>query len=93
MHIKKTKHKFADGSVKTQIALVESYRPGKGQNPRTRTIRDYGYLEAQEDPDRFLAELQQYVKEQREANQKIALNIDMNDLKTAIAVLKEACKA
>lgn len=78
MHIKKTKHQFADGSVKTQIALVESYRPGKGQNPRTRTIRDYGYLESQENPERFLEELQGYVNKQRSAEEKIALSIDMN---------------
>ena len=50
MHIKKTPHTFADHSVKTQISIVESYRPGKGMNPRTRTIKDYGYREEQEDP-------------------------------------------
>lgn len=78
MHIKRTLHKFADGSVKTQITLVESYRPGKGMNPRTRTIKDYGYLEDQEKPKAFLSDLQQYVEEQRKASQKISLSIDMN---------------
>ena len=54
MHIKKTRHTFSDGTVKTQITLVESYRPGKGMNPRTRTIKDYGYLEDQKDPEKFI---------------------------------------
>ena len=78
MHIKKTPHTFADHSVKTQISIVESYRPGKGMNPRTRTIKDYGYLEDQEDPEKFLADLQKIVDEQRKSSQKISLNIDMN---------------
>ena len=76
MHIKKTKHRLADGTVKTQITLVESYRPGKGQNPKTRTIRELGYLEAQEDPEGFLQELQRYVEAQRGSREKIAISID-----------------
>ena len=78
MHIKRTPHTFADGSIKTQITLVESYRPGKGMNPRTRTIRDFGYLEDREDPDKFLEDLKKMVEEQRLSSQKISLNIDMN---------------
>ena len=78
MHIKRTPHTFADGSIKTQITLVESYRPGKGMNPRTRTVKDYGYLEDQEKPEEFLSELQNYVEEQRKASQKISLSIDIN---------------
>ena len=80
MHIKKTRHTFSDGTVKTQITLVESYRPGKGMNPRTRTIKDYGYLEDQKDPEKFLADLNSYVQEQRQSNQKISLSIDMDKL-------------
>lgn len=80
MHIKKTKHTFANGSIKTQIALVESYRPGKGMNSRTRTIKDYGYLEDKPDPEGFLDELQSIVNEARRTNQKVALQIDMNML-------------
>ena len=75
MHIKKTPHTFADHSVKTQISIVESYRPGKGMNPRTRTIKDYGYLEDQKDPEKFLADLQKIVDEQRKSSQKISLNV------------------
>lgn len=78
MHIKKTSHTFADGSVKTQISLVESYRPGKGMNPRTRTIKDYGYLEDQKNPEKFLSDLQNSIDEQRKSTQKIPLSIDMN---------------
>ena len=78
MHIKRTPHTFADGSIKTQITLVESYRPGKGMNPRTRTVKDYGYLEDRDKPEEFLSELQNYVEEQRKSSQKISLSIDMN---------------
>ena len=78
MHVKKTKHHFADGSLKTQITVVESYRPGKGMNPRTRTIKDYGYLEDHDDPERFLAELNASIKEQRKSGEKISLSIDMD---------------
>lgn len=78
MHIKKTKHTFADGSKKTQITLVESYRPGKGMNPRTRTIQDYGYLEDQTDPEAFLDTLQKMVADHRKANEKISLTIDVD---------------
>ena len=78
MHIKKTKHTFADGSIKTQITLVESYRPGKGMNPRTRTIKDYGYLEDQKNPQEFLESLQKIVQDHRKANEKISLTIDVD---------------
>ena len=78
MYIKKTKHYFADGSLKTQITVAESYRPGKGMNPRTRTIKDYGYLEDYDDPEKFLAELNASIKEQRKTGEKISLSIDMN---------------
>lgn len=78
MYIKKTKHTLADKSVKTQITLVESYRPGKGMGARTRTLKDYGYLEDKKDPNRFLAELEAEVEKYRKANQKIELTINMN---------------
>lgn len=80
MHIKKTKHTLANGKVRTQITLVESYRPGKGMNPRTRTIKDYGYLEDQQDPDQFLSELQKIVLDQRQSEQKTSVEIDMDKL-------------
>jgi len=78
MYIKKTKHVFADGSVKTQITLVESYRPGKGMKSKKRTIKDYGYLENHEDPESFLSGLQQLVEESRSGRKSVNPSFDMN---------------
>lgn len=66
------------GAKKKQITLVESYRPGKGMNPVTRTIQDYGYLEDQTDPEAFLDTLQKMVADHRKANEKISLTIDVD---------------
>ena len=48
--IKKDKIKKKDGTVKTYIRVVESYRPGPNMNAKQRTIKSFGYLEDQEDP-------------------------------------------
>lgn len=52
--IRKDKIKRKDGSVKTYVRVVESYRPGPGSKPKQRTIRSFGYLEDQPDPAEFL---------------------------------------
>ena len=80
MYIKKTRHPLANGTVKTQITLVESYRPGKGKPAKTRTVKDYGYLENQKDPEKFLADLQKVVDESRRSNRKLTITIDTNKL-------------
>lgn len=64
MFIRKTKRKHADGSIWTQVQLVEGFRPGKGLPPKQRVIKGFGYLENQEDPIKFISELEQYVKKQ-----------------------------
>ena len=74
MFIKKTKHKLPDGSIRTQIQLVESYRPSKGANPKQRIIRNYGYLELQPDPESFLSQLQDSIKDQ----ESLKLTIDLS---------------
>lgn len=45
----------ANGSPRTQVRVVEGYRPGPGLAPKQRTIRDFGYLEDQKDPEAFMA--------------------------------------
>ena len=52
--IRKDPKTFKDGSVKTQIRVVEGYRPGPGLPPKQRTIRDFGYLEDQSDREAFM---------------------------------------
>lgn len=58
--ISKTKIKFANGTEKTQIRVVESYRPGPGINPKKRTIKSFGYLEDQENEEAFWKMVKDY---------------------------------
>ena len=78
MHIKKTKKVFADGSVKTQIVTVESFRPGKGMKPKQRQIRNYGYLEDKEDPEGFLKQLEEQVNKDRSSKKELSIHIDFS---------------
>jgi transposase len=58
--IKKDPKTYRDGSVKTQIRVVEAYRPGPGLSPKQRTIKDFGYLEDQPDRDAFMAAVAEF---------------------------------
>lgn len=58
--IKKDKRKFADGSVKTYYRVTHGYRPKPGAAPKQRTIKKFGYIEDQPDPDAFLAEIREF---------------------------------
>ena len=75
MFVKKTCHTVGD-EIKTQIRLVESYRPSPGANPKQRLIEDCGWLEDQDDPDAFLAELQERCKQARDNSKKIDISIN-----------------
>ncbi len=48
------------GVIKTHIRVVEGYRPGPGMPTKQRTIKSFGYLEDQEDPDAFLAMVEEF---------------------------------
>ncbi|MBQ6342885.1 MAG: IS1634 family transposase [Anaerolineaceae bacterium] len=63
--IRKDKKIYADGTIKTQIRVVEGYRPGPGMPPKQRTIKNFGYLEDQTDQEAFLEMVKQFDKEQR----------------------------
>ena len=58
--IRKDKIKKKDGTVKTYIRVVEGYRPAPGQSTRQRTIKSFGYLEDQEDPEAFMREVKAF---------------------------------
>jgi transposase len=58
--IKRDKKTYANGTVKTQIRVVEAYRPGPGLPPKQRTVKDFGYLEDKEDPKAFMAEVEEF---------------------------------
>ena len=48
------------GVTKTYIRVVEGYRPGPGMPTKQRTIKSFGYLEDQEDPDTFMAMVEEF---------------------------------
>jgi transposase len=58
--IRKDQKIFKDGTVKTQIRVVEGYRPGPGLPPKQRTIKDFGYLEDNENQERFMASVAEF---------------------------------
>ena len=66
--IRKDKHTDRNGNVKTQIRVVEGYRPGPGMSPKQRTIKDFGYLEDQEDPNAFLEMVEAFNDTYRQLN-------------------------
>jgi len=66
--IKKDKRIDAKGKTRTQIRVVESYRPGFAMAPKQRTIKDFGCLEDQADPEAFMAEVEQFNVSYREQN-------------------------
>lgn len=78
MYIKKTRHKQKDGSIKTQIQIVESYRPAKGANPKQRIIKDLGYLEDKDDSEAFLNELKKQIKKEKQDDLIFPIRIDPN---------------
>jgi len=53
--IKRERKKQRDGTVKTFIRVVESYRPGPGQQPKQRAVKAFGWLEDQEDQEAFMS--------------------------------------
>lgn len=55
--IHKDKKTFKDGSIKTQIRVTEGYCPYPNTSPKQRTVKGFGYLEDQADPDAFWKEV------------------------------------
>jgi len=49
-----------NGVLKTHIRVVEGYRPGPGMPTKQRTIRSFGYLEDQEDPEAFMKMVEEF---------------------------------
>lgn len=55
--IRKDKKKLKGNITKTWIRVVEGYRPGPGLPPKQRTIKSFGYLEDQENPEEFMEQV------------------------------------
>ena len=66
--IKIDKRTKKDGTPRTQVRVVEGYRPGPGMPTKQRTIKDFGYLEDQEDPDAFMAMVEEFHANYRAEN-------------------------
>lgn len=71
--IRKDKHKFADGSFKTQIRVTEGYRDSVTGKAKQKTIKSFGYLEDQIDPISFMNEVVKFDLEYKK-DKKIVLN-------------------
>lgn len=71
--IRKDKHKFADGTYKTQIRVTEGYRDSKTGKAKQKTIKSFGYLEDNADPVAFMKEVEKFDEEYKK-NKKVVLN-------------------
>lgn len=63
------------GTIKTWVSVVEGYRPAPGAPPKQRTIKSFGYLEDQEDPEAFMAAVEEFNANYRAEN--IPLRIEV----------------
>ena len=66
--IKIDKRTNVDGTPRTQVRVVEGYRPGPRMPTKQRTIRDFGYLEDQADPEAFMAKVKEFNANYRAEN-------------------------
>lgn len=51
--IKKKINTFKDGTYKTNVRVMISYRPGPGQKPKQKTIKNFGYMQDYPDQKEF----------------------------------------
>ncbi len=56
------------GVMKTHVRVVEGYRPGPAMPTKQRTIRSFGYLEDQEDPEAFMKAVEEFNANYRAEN-------------------------
>ena len=64
------------GRIKTWISVVEGYRPGPGLPPKQRAIKSFGYLEDQNDPDAFMAEVKEFNANFKKDNHPLRIEAD-----------------
>lgn len=61
--IRKDKHKFRDGTYKTQIRVTDGYRDRASGKAKQLTVKSFGYLEDQANPEKFLEEVIKFDRE------------------------------
>jgi len=76
--VKKTPIKFANGSKKTQIRVVEGYRPFPGASTKQRTIKSFGYLEDQEDPAAFMSMVEEFNETYKKDEPPLRIEVPSN---------------
>ena len=74
--IRRDTHTNAKGETKTQVRVVESYRPGPKMPPKQRTVKDFGYLEDQDDQETFLAAVQNFNDTYKAQNHPLRVEAD-----------------
>jgi len=76
--IRKDVKKGKDGRTKTHIRVVEGYRPGPGLPPKQRTIKSFGYLEDQKDPESFMDMVQDFDRHHRVEEVPLRIEVPAN---------------
>lgn len=73
-----SKHKitFKDGTVKTQIRVVEGYRPYPGASPKQRQIKNFGYLEDWDDKDELWRQVNECNDELKSNKERITVSLN-----------------
>jgi hypothetical protein len=81
MFIKYEKRKNADGLDKTYVRVVEGYRDAFGVS-RMRSIKSYGILEDQKDPESFIKHIEKEIETlKKEHSYRIVFLVDSDDNK------------
>jgi transposase len=62
--------------MRTQIRVVESYRPGSGMSPKQRTVKDFGCLEDSPNPDALMAEVERFNATFKEQNAPLRIEME-----------------
>lgn len=76
--IRKDTVKLKDGTVKTQIRVVEGYRPGPGLPPKQRTIKSFGYLEDKQDQENFMEMVAEFDKNFKKDQAPLRIEVPSN---------------
>lgn len=87
--IKQTKVKFKDGTVKTNVRVMISYRPGPHQPPKQKTIKNFGYLEDQSNQEQFWKEVNKCDEESKKGHENAFILTIPKDLKNNAMINKK----
>lgn len=74
--ISKHKIKYKDGTYKTNVRIVEGYRPGPGMAPKQRQIKNFGYAEDYEDQEAFWKMVEEEERKFKESKESIEVQLD-----------------